>query len=1600
MTNIGRLLFITLALFAAQVQVMAAAIVVEGDCTLPAAIASANGDRAVGGCDTGDGADTISLSEPITLTAPLPPIKSEITIAGGGNTISGNGAHRIFLVEEAGSLTIQDLTMVDGSVSSRGGAIYNLGKLNVYDSAFRDSQARRFGGAIANWGEATVKDSSFNANASRYGGAIYNSSGATLIVEGGSFRSNAARTDEELTGIESNPATNLYGGAIYNQGDATITNSNFASNSADNDGGALWNIGKATVNDTYFSDNSAANDGGAIANISVLVIIESAFSHNRAGGNFGGAIANWGDATIKDSDFTSNKLAAAAGAAIANLGDATIEDSRFIANETERQGGAIFTVGETQISGSTFRDNTSAHGGAIINQEGGRAKITDSEFTGNVTTEEGGAIYSAADGDVNLVDSWFSDNKATEGGALYSDGAVDITRGGFRDNSATASGGAVASGSELNISDSVFRDNRSLAEQGGGIRHFGNRLTRQGEIKYANNDGGNCVGPACAGYDIVVTATCTLADAIGAANNDSPYGGCPAGDGADRIGLLHDVTLEAALPKIVSEITIEGADDGKTIDGDDKFRIFHVSKGGSLTISQLTLVNGSAAREEEGNGGAILNEGKLTAEDSFFRSHFAFYGGAISNEDGSSAVIRNSDFESNEASGDGGAIYNEVGSSAVIHNSDFESNTARSDGGAIFNFGIATISGAKINQNTAAEDGGGIHNTGKATISNSKIDDNTSAENGGGIYNTGADASIQVKNSIISNNSAAEGAGIWNRNEGSLVLSVDNIVSGNTGGDCVGAGCIPIEILVNDVCSLADAIAAANTDSAVGGCEAGKDDDVIGLSEDVTLDAELPPINSVITIQGDRKTIDGAGRWRIFQVGPDGNLIVHLLTMKNGSALDATPNPYGGAILNYGSLTVNESDFVDNKAVFGGAIKNQSGATSVISDSDFENNSANADSGGRGGGGAIHNEFDGASVTVTNSVFSGNTSDVDGGALHNEGIASVSDSKFENNSATNFGGAIRNERGTAQLSVNKGVFENNSAAEGGAIYNEDNGASVTVAESEFSGNTSSTLGGALYNRGVASVSDSQFRENSTSNFGGAIHNAGATSQLTVSDSVFESNSATEGGALYDADGTMKRSGNSYSDNAGGDCVGSSCVPGDIVTSSLCSMADAITAANTDTATGGCPAGSGADSIGLSADITLDAALPAITSEITILGHDKSIDGAKQFRIFHVTKDGALTVNNLTMKNGNVQEATGSDDNAQWGGAILNYGSLEVNQSKFVDNKAHFGGAIESESGTVDIAGSDFSGNSAKIRGGAIYQEAGGERLTIDNSDFDDNSSQGDGGAILNKSVASVSGSEFKKNSATGDGGAIYNRDGAAQLSVVNNAFSGNTAAQGGDIFNSGTLLERSGNTPPAGGGLDCVGPGCTDGLVVNATCSLADAITAATLDEATGGCPAGEAGADTITMATDVTLAAALPNITSEITIEGDGHTVSGDDQFRIFFVEETGNLSINNMTLTKGNATDSNGDGCGRFYGGAICSEGVLAVTSSILSDNRAGYGGAIYIRGGEATIRDSEFDANTATYRGGAIRNTGVLTQTGNSFTNNSPADGCTNVGGGTGC
>jgi len=234
----------------------------------------------------------------------------------------------------------------------------------------------------------------------------------------------------------------------------------------------------------------------------------------------------------------------------------------------------------------------------------------------------------------------------------------------------------------------------------------------------------------------------------------------------------------------------------------------------------------------------------------------------------------------------------------------------------------------------------------------------------------------------------------------------------------------------------------------------------------------------------------------------------------------------------------------------------------------------------------------------------------------------------------------------------------------------------------------------------------------------------------------------------------------------------------IVVDGGCSLADAITAANTDSAVGGCSAGAGADELQLTGDVTLTTALPAVTSDVTVEGNDFSVTrdvSSPDFGIFSVVNS-PFALRNTTVSNGKAVD----------GGAIYAFdnATIEVSHSTLTRNAAEQrGGAIHLESfSDLMLLGSTISDNYSGWDGGgiSIYKDSG---MTMVESQLVANTSN-DGGALYNGSDAytTLQRSTISGNSGT-RGGFVYNGF-YARLTVTNSTVSGNTADQGGGVYNA------------------------------------------------------------------------------------------------------------------------------------------------------------------------------------------------------------------------
>lgn len=124
----------------------------------------------------------------------------------------------------------------------------------------------------------------------------------------------------------------------------------------------------------------------------------------------------------------------------------------------------------------------------------------------------------------------------------------------------------------------------------------------------------------------------------------------------------------------------------------------------------------------------------------------------------------------------------------------------------------------------------------------------------------------------------------------------------------------------------------------------------------------------------------------------------------------------------------------------------------------------------------------------------------------------------------------------------------------------------------------------------------------------------------------------------------------------------------------------------------------------------------------------------------------------------------------------------------------------------------------------------------------------------------------------------------------------------------------------------------------------------------------------------------ALPPITSDITVVGSGATLTRAitptaQSMRFFAVTVSGTLTLEQVTLTRGNPLVASTVVI-FVDGGAIYNAGTLHLHNSVLHDNQAANGGAIFSEAGASTyLVGSTLHSNQAILNGGAIAAHGPL-------------------------
>ncbi|MFW2513045.1 choice-of-anchor U domain-containing protein [Demequina sp. SO4-13] len=271
------------------------------------------------------------------------------------------------------------------------------------------------GAAVAALGDIVISDSLFQDNSGALGGAVSN---WPVLVSPG-----PGQDDPQ------GPPTITASGSVFTGNEAVA-------------GAAIFSFGNTDVSDSSFSDN-VAETGGAVASFGTSAVIsDSTFRDNVAttlsaseGYIEGGALAVDGKVTISTSEFTGNASEGIGGAIAFSVGadndgtSLTITDSLLAGNAAVSAGGAVWFEGATEVTGSTFMDNTSEEGpGAIaVMADGQDVSVANSTIVNNASDAAAPAVAVDGAGTVGVTHATFVANSS----------AGDATHLGVRDAAST-----------------------------------------------------------------------------------------------------------------------------------------------------------------------------------------------------------------------------------------------------------------------------------------------------------------------------------------------------------------------------------------------------------------------------------------------------------------------------------------------------------------------------------------------------------------------------------------------------------------------------------------------------------------------------------------------------------------------------------------------------------------------------------------------------------------------------------------------------------------------------------------------------------------------------------------------------------------------------------------------------------------------------------------------------------------------------------------------------------------------------------------------------------------------------------------------------------
>ena len=978
--------------------------------------------------------------------------------AAGGIVLVINGG--------SGDFNISNSHFLNFTVSGGGIVQYQYtfdGNFNFFNSTFKDINLTSGGGGIFAIGSSTpvgmVIDNCSFVN------IIVPGWGGIAYIKGGFNVFNISNSIfDGISGAYSSFCTE--GGVI---GDISFINSNFTN---------IYGGGSGVI-------QVEGNVGGD------FIIINSTFNSFSSGGTGGVFVLNNGlngDLIINDSNFTNFKAGVNAGVGWinGNVRNITISNSNFFNGTSTNHAGVFYLNGVLSDSIRVLYSNFSNF---VVNSNGGYSGLIylsngigrDVEVVGsrfeNVTSGSAGGIictYYGVGGNVSFINSSFNNvSSSQEGGIFYANNIVgdfNISTCNFS-NFRTGNSGGIARvkgniEGDINIKDSVFVNGTSVNHAG--VIYVDGALSGSIRVLYSNFS--NFVVNSNGGYSGLIY----LSNGIGrdvevvGSRFENVTSGSAGGIICTYYGVGGNVSFTNSSFNNISTNPTGGIFYANSIAGD-----FNIS---NCNFSNYKTGSSGAFAWINGNVGGDVN----VIDSVFVNATSQVHGGSIYIQGNLAGnfIVNNSNFTNflmiNSASNYyGGVFYVNKGINLnfIVVNSHFMNITSGGSGGV-----LATEADV----------------VGNVSFINSTFIDVSSNQNGGIFYANNIGGNFNISNCNFSNYKAGNSGGIAliNGNIGGDVNIEDSVfvngtsqycggifyISGNLAGNFIVnnsniTGCLMINSASNYYGGVFYVNKGINlnfivVDSHFENISAGGSGGILGT--------EATVVGNVSFINSTFENVSSKQRGGIFYA----NVVDGYFVVLNSSFNEISSNSYAGAFYVNGNVggdfNITDSNFSNYKSGDSGAIswiQNDLGGDFIIRNSNFINGTS-----GRHAGVMYMRGNYGANIGVYSSNFSNIIVTANGGyggLIYTDnnvyGSIEVLDSNFENVTSGCAGGIVSIYRTVSgNVTFNNSTFKNiTTDPQGGVLYLGTVNEAVRIFNCSMFNITSNSQGGVVYiNSGV------------------------------------------------------------------------------------------------------------------------------------------------------------------------------------------------------------------------------------------------------------------------------------------------------------------------------------------------------------------------------------------------------------------------------------------------------------------------------------------------------------------------------------------------------